>query len=944
MLQFFERVLPTQPNYVLTLGRGAMFWNRNHATLAELATAAAKHDAAGLAVYFGVAAYEGNVGLDDKGKDKVFRKAAQASLFRTLACDIDVGETKPYQTQKDAARALLTACSAVNLPTPMLVSSGYGLHCYWPLDQDISKTQWVVLSTALRALLEGHGVALDRSKVCDPSMVLRPVGTYNRKDPATPQLVRILRDCQPYTVADLRAVLKSPDLAAPPARAPGSKRQSALLSAVLEGNDFPPGDAVQIALKCPQLMHVSSMRGDVTEPLWYAALGVAAYCEDADNVAQQWSDGHKQYTEDATLAKMVQWKNHSTGPATCAAFEKAEPARCKACQHYGKITSPIQLSISAPDPIAPEITLPPRYQISNGKLMHVGSGAMVAICEFPLFVKERRFDHSTSKTVVVLDCQMPVEPKEVLLPVDTLTAGNDKWLAFLYNNNIVPGKSPGHVTGIRHYIMTYLEELQRKVAPTPTYGRFGWHDDSFIMGAKRYHAAGVDDIKLSSAVGDMADAFEVKGTLSGWLNATQFYGDKDMEFHAMVLLICMGAPLMAFTGLDGVTVSMYSPESGTGKSTTGHVASSIWGIPKLTELGRNDTLNASYRKIATLHNIAPYFDEMTNTEPSDASDLVYNIPNGRERRRMTQHAEVKETGSWSTPAAISTNRSFKGKLLDNKLTSEGELQRLIEYTFKRNSIFDGTRNTSGKGAFIERTIEENHGIAGPLILNAICRIPDKRALIETAYEAMQREFKFVFEAKERFAKAAHVLAYLMGRIGTRIGVVNFDYRPAMRASLQHIASERNEATANAVDAIDVLGMFTNDHAHSTIYEKNDLSVTGRGPVVAEANVRGEIRARYEVTHNGKGKLENGMYYVDRARFNRWCQEKGIDSGHIINEFKRKGVAVDITRIALGRRSCYITNACWCYQINLLHPLFAGRIGGLDSTNNAMLIAVTGGAA
>ena len=88
--------------------------------------------------------------------------------------------------KKDATKAVLSDslfnyCKKYKLPTPMLVSSGYGVHVYFTLDQDIDGAEWMSTAAILKALLNNEKVLADPSRTADVASILRPVGTTNKK-------------------------------------------------------------------------------------------------------------------------------------------------------------------------------------------------------------------------------------------------------------------------------------------------------------------------------------------------------------------------------------------------------------------------------------------------------------------------------------------------------------------------------------------------------------------------------------------------------------------------------------------------------------------------------------------------------------------------------------------------------------------------------------------
>lgn len=948
-LQFFTRVLADEPNHVLTLGavKGGerIFWNRNYPTLQAAATAALRLDAEGLTVYHALGSFKDNESMpDERGKVRVTRKALQAVQFKTLACDIDVGPGKPYAAQIDALRALAAAVKAVGLPAPMLVSSGGGVHAYWPLTTPVSRPDWAVLSVALRDKLAGK-VEIDTTKVCDPAMVLRPVGTANRKGEHS-LTVRLLRDAPDNDPAALRAVLGPVAAPVASAPAPGKARTSAALAAVLEGDALPAADPSQLALKCPQIGAVAGLGGNVSEPVWYLTLGVANHCIDPEATAKAWSSGHPQYDEAATLRKLYQWREKTTGPATCAAFERVNPTLCAGCAFKGKVATPIQLYVPpAPARDDEDATFLPRgYRMAGSRIVRIVEGVAMPVCNFPLIVKERYFDPAQGKAMALLEATLPAEGvKQIELPIDTLAAGKDKWMAFLFNNSIAPGPTSDHIAATRQFIVTYLEELQRKAKPVDTFSRFGWTADGFVLGPRHYTAKGTVDVELAPNItSDMRGAYYPRGDLNAWVNLTNLLDTPGLEYHAMCLLIGMGAPLLSFTDLDGMVISMYSPESGTGKTTTGHWINSVWGSPRAIQIGRNDTMNALYHTMVLLNNLPAYFEEITNITPEQTSDFVYNSAGGRERRRLTQAAELREAGSWKLPVFASTNRSLIQKLQNNKLSSEGELQRIIEYPFNRNAVFDGASGGTPIGLKIATTLRDNHGVAGDALLKALVRVPDLRNLVEQGYKAFNDEFQFTFSAKERFFQAAHVIAFMAGKMATHLNLIKFDYKRVIDKSLKYIRANQSETTMLRTDAYDVIGMFTNEHINATVREVTDTSRQTPIPIVQMPNVVKELRARLEAVHDGKGNMSAAQLYVDRAYFNRWCQSHGVDGSDVMDQLAGDGVAVRSVRISLGRRTPVVTTAVYCYQIDAKHPRFASVLSGVDATRDGMLVLIEGG--
>ena len=123
--EFLATVLPSSGKYcaceLSTAKKEHVFVD----TIDELYSNATHFSGEGLNAFYALASF------NTSGK----RLATNALKIKSLFLDIDCGEGKDYDTQKAAAVALetfLSSTSLKDLGTPYIVSSGGGLHVYWP--------------------------------------------------------------------------------------------------------------------------------------------------------------------------------------------------------------------------------------------------------------------------------------------------------------------------------------------------------------------------------------------------------------------------------------------------------------------------------------------------------------------------------------------------------------------------------------------------------------------------------------------------------------------------------------------------------------------------------------------------------------------------------------------------------------------------------------------
>ena len=185
---FLGRILPKEGIYQATIIKNGRAQNIPCASIAELAEEVLKRDRPGQNVFHACATY----------KDGSSRMATNSASMNAFWLDLDCGPEKAktgtgYETKEDALYALRAFCRAVELPRPMIVDSGGGLHVYWTLNAPISACRWKELADKLKRATKALGFLADQSRTADAASVLRPVGAYNRKyDP--PRLVVLLRD------------------------------------------------------------------------------------------------------------------------------------------------------------------------------------------------------------------------------------------------------------------------------------------------------------------------------------------------------------------------------------------------------------------------------------------------------------------------------------------------------------------------------------------------------------------------------------------------------------------------------------------------------------------------------------------------------------------------------------------------------------------------------
>jgi hypothetical protein len=286
------------------------------------------------------------------------RTAVNARFIKAIFLDLD-----GYESKKAAAQALSAFLSKTGLdkfPTPHVLSSGGGLHCYWPLDKESDIDTWQPIAENLKRLCRQEGMQIDMNVTADAARVLRIPGTLNFKDkyPEPRPVKMLVQGGGPIDLLHFGAVVRSllTEAYAPASNAfvaekvelagtrptKANTKKSALAEAMLSNSVTRFGTIwlkTENAAGCGQLKHyIENAQEDGMEPLWRALLSWAKVCEDGPEYSLKLSQLHP-YDTDRMQQKLAEIR----GPYPCVKLDSENPGVCPKCPHWGKITNALAL-------------------------------------------------------------------------------------------------------------------------------------------------------------------------------------------------------------------------------------------------------------------------------------------------------------------------------------------------------------------------------------------------------------------------------------------------------------------------------------------------------------------------------------------------------------------------------------------------------------------------
>jgi hypothetical protein len=931
-LDFLQRVLPEEGNYVTTVinadGRRQGYFS----SVEELADAVGKLDAHGNNTYFAISSF----------REKGNRKQENVLATKVFALDVDCGDNKPFPTWKDGLKALGQFVATTRLPKPMVVHSGNGLHVYWVLEEALDSVRWKPLAEAMKRLARDNNFEIDFSVPADSARVLRPIGTTN---PKSGTKVKLLIDAAPVTVEQMEGCLgtQTPQ-ATNPARSTSS---SALSQALQVQSEFPPTNANVVAVKCQQVSWGTKNQGDVNEPFWYGLIGVAAHCEDAEEVAIAWSEGHPGFTADATLRKLAQWKQVTTGPTTCKKFEELRPEGCKGCKYKDKIGSPARLGVqyaevappaTVPASVATDVPIPrPFKRTAHGIKMTVDD-TDIDVCKFDIYPVSYGRDESLGYEVVRFCWNRPhVGWTDLVMRQALLTEGHRDFGTVIADQGIVlhNRNQTGH---FQFMLRTYMDELRQKRAMTNLYPTMGWKENftQFVIGdtvLRRNTDGSVsqESVTLSSASSRLGqELWDSEGSLDAWVNFTSLLEKADLRAHMFALAVGLSGPLYAFTGLKGLTVSLYGPTGG-GKTLAQMWVQSIYGNPDKLHFAAKFTQNTLFGRMGLYCHMPMTIDEVTMMDDKEVGDFAYWVSQGRDKARMNRNAEERDPKTWALPVIVSTNKSMSSKLIASGLDTDAQLARILEVSIPPNKIF--TRDSSA-GRKVYEFVTTNYGHAGRAFVSKLLELGEAgvRSAIAEATSTFRARYKAQFSGEERFWEQAIVLADLAARMAKEWGLISFNHVNGIEWVLAQVGAIRRAVAEFKVDSFDVLTEYLNDTADAQV----QIFHTGSQKPTMDYNrvPRGEVRVRMDFyRRTSVDAIDRGVMLLDRTHLRRWLSVKGKDYKTFVSELQdeaalatpksQKAYLAKDTPIKLGQS--------YVIGVNLNHPRLQGMLTDADQT-------------
>ena len=921
MREFYKTVLPSSGDYfAVTIERVAgskgITRQKKVKNLDDLITVIESNKSKkNYNTYYAVGGFGDKKKTNKIGAEVDSRGADNCLYFRSFYLDLDCkGDDKSYANKQAALLALKDFVGKTNLPKPVLLDSGNGIHPYWPLDRDIGKDEWVSTASVFKDLCAKLGFTNDPTVVADAARIMRCPDTNNwNTEDGHPRSTRLLTPLKTFSYDEIKQkILDAAQEAGVEEKDPMSGYIRGEISEEVKEfikskyDDYETKFRNILALKddgCAQINYIVANQETADEPSWRAVLTVAQACDDREKAIHFVSRKHPEYDYAATERKAAETK----GPWRCETFESLDGKRCEGCNHKGRIAGPIELGrtlkkpepvvtasgvVKEPDPFPPElfpyirgpkggIYFQPAPEI-DGKTKKKTILEPILVYPYDIEIFDRLYSRANGETLAI-NVHLPLDPvKDFYVPLSTINS-TEKFKEVMSARGVVV-TNKHHWEHLMSYTSKWAAYLQSVKTLTLQRDQLGWSEDgdSFLLGTTEYFKDGSEkQCPVSAATQNVVPHLKEGGSFDVWKGIINHFDNPGYEHHAIVALNGFATPLMRMANVHGVVINGYSTGPGTGKTVAAKVALSIFGDP--TELIVNKTTsNARLQRLSIMNGIPFVNDEQTNIMGEDLSDFIYAMSLGTTKVRMnsSSNSERVNTPLFYTTALTTSNACYYDKLATNRSDYQGESARLIQFNYV---MPPGLTYEVGKKLL--DPVNENYGHAGKIFIKYII----------TNMEAVEKRVKanclrfakdFGGDSKDRYWINWGGTWLTGAEIAKELGLHNLDIERIYRYLIAELHRLVIKLEGTMLSASDVLESFIYRNTSNMLVVDSTVSLKKTPayiPARTPLNFRGLVM-RFEPDIN--------RVYINQADLRAYVKELKFSLQKFEDSLKESGVMVE----------------------------------------------------
>jgi hypothetical protein len=870
-----------------------------------------------------------------------FRSQANVISLKSLFVDLDVKDNA-YKDTKEALTALNEFCAAIDLPKPQVavLSGTGGAHCYWVMDEPLSRMNWQPLATALAKALVAHNVKCDVACTVDSARILRLPETFNhKKDPPLPVKLLLNKEGD-YTRERLERALKpympEDEFANWPKRAPLGADE--LSTGIPRGAS---GVVVLDDLECPFIkMALAEGGAGFDNHLWNQTNLIAVFTEGGVADAHRMGRLHPGYeateTDRQYERKVREQEEKDLGWPSCDTIRGTGCSACKTCP----------LQVRSPLNTAKRTTSAP--QVAN--LMSVVPTTMVVpqpqtFSDLP--AGYRRDPFGRIEVEVVKDDGSVEYRRITSFRMDDAWAQKDPWVMHFMAE--LDGRTQScnisweatatadgvpralskqglslriqHIKDVRELLVAWMEKLRDTKNAIVSSSPFGWcaNEAGKLEGfsyAGQVWLANGDCRPAASPDTVLAKAYEPIGDLQPWIDAAKMTTDQKRPELDAILAGAFAGPLVRFTGREGLIVSAYSTESGIGKTSTMKISQAVWGHPRKGMQGLSDTQNSAIRKLGILKHLPFYWDELkTEEQLKSFTKFAFQVSEGQEKGRLNRTGELREQGDWQTLCMVASNDSLMDAVTKQTSTTTAGIMRLFEFPVKPRT--QGRISDSDASRMIEK-LNANNGQVGLLYAKFLGA---NIARVDTEVGEMARlvEDEVHGVEEERYWIAAVACLVQGAKFANELGVTDIDVDALKAHLVDTLTASRKERKDRTVDVtkdinvMDILARYMNfTRATNTLFTDKMIVGVGKPKKNSVKILRDATKLGVLYVHIAE---EDERMRLEAHAFGNWLAKENL-SRHIIH--RKLTEKFDMKRVngKLGAGTDFSTSTMHLLELDL----------------------------
>jgi hypothetical protein len=892
------------------------------------------------------------------------RNHANVGLLKSLFVDIDAkgADKGGYDTIPDAVTALGNFLRASGMPKPsMTVATGGGLHVYWTLDRALMPHEWGPLAYALAEATKRHGLRCDTQCTIDSARVLRIPDTFNHKT-GTPRPVRIAgtptdfdysveklaQILEPYKVAikQVGRMLENPELFKP--QLPVVEDE---LSAGIESNKAPPVGLKQVALECAFIRDAVLTGGkDYTNPLWNLTTLIATFTKEGKRGANIMAKGHPGYTQESTDElydrKARERDEKNLGWPSCQTISGSGCKACQTCPHFSKGKSPLNHArkdaLPAPPALVAAITpaggatttfddMPAGYTrnadgiVFRHVLMEDGTTNMVPVNSRPML--HPRLNKNPAElhfTTLAFDHDKPHGVKIALSAIGSQEMRKvlqDQFIT-VFDREIKP---------MTEFLLSWVDKLRASKDAVLSSTPYGWSIngpkiEGFSYGGSIWTPDGPKIAPAASPVTTMH--YRPVGELAPWVDAAKMVTSQGRPGIDAVIAAAFGGPLVRATGQQGLLLSIYSMESGIGKTTALRIAQAVWGNPIAGMQGLNDTQNATFDKMGQLNSIPMFWDEIkTKEEARNFTANLFHLTGGKGKARLSSNIQQRQVGTWNTLLVSASNESLVDHIIHGTRMTTAGIYRIFEFevppaTRGQIPIVEASRNVS--------RLSENFGNAGLVYAQFLGENLD-HVDKEVAQTMIDLQTELGIAQDERFWAALITVLLCGARFANDLGLTTIDVAGLKAHLIDKLTSMRELRDAQPVDMSKsvnvsaILAHFLGDKRRRHTLMTNMFWLQRGKPQKSAIRIISDV-SQLDSIHVHVSQLEKKIRISSKA-LEEWLEAKEYSRTLFLRAMKDRFGMVDI-RARIGAGTDLAGPKEYLHEIDLT---VASEVNFLDET-------------